>query len=798
LEGLQADAQHALERGDFDIALAKCDEGLRASKRSDPGLAYNFLLLKAEVFIWHHQRDKVADLLAPAPPALDAEFQLRRKILLGNGILPKDALKAKALLDEAQAMIANASPRVRSELALSYGTLYEHLKNATAVERSKNDDNAEKSYNKALEFARESKDSFAEAVALADLAWLLTKTGRYDQSLAMAQKALQLAQAHDYRYLHAGILLNLGWNYQELGDFYKSLDAFKRMESFSADTQLKEGALTNIGKIFLNQGNYKDASDSFAQAYKLAKALDSPNDLGTLLDDLALSALGSGDSNTAESYNQQALAIFKTNQNDSEELRSLLTTATIADTRKDFERARPILDRVIADKETLDTVRLEAQDERARLFASTGLKAKANAEYKDVLDKIGRVRVSIEGIENKLAFAFWEAAFYTKYIEFLGEQNDPRGAFEATELIRARTLEEGPGGNLTHAKVSDIQKFLAKKHEIILAYWLAPEKSFLWIVTPSDCRQFPLPSKQAIDENVRLYQEAVTNGRDTETGNESGEWLFRMLAEPARQLITKNARIVIISDGSLGQLNFETLLAPKPSPHFWIRDVELQAAHSVALLMKPRTDSAPGEKLEIIGDPVEADPDYGRLVYAQKEMGVVAAQFLGPRTIISGPSAVPSAYAASKPGSYDVIHFSTHGSANEASPLESAIILSPEKNGSFKLYAREVINTPLRARIVVISACYGAGKRTYSAEGLVGLAWAFLRAGSRQVIAGLWNVNDEVTPELMHDFYAEWRKSKDTAGALHLAKLKMLNTGRKAFRRPYYWASLQLYTGSQN
>src|SRR5258708_32794910 len=349
------------------------------------------------------------------------------------------------------------------------------------------------------------------------------------------------------------------------------------MESFCGDTQLKEGALTNIGKIFLNQGNYKDASDSFARAYKLAKALDSPNDLGTLLDDLALSALGSGDSNTAESYNQQALAIFKTNHNDSEELRSLLTTATIADTRKDFERARPILDRVIADKETLDTVRLEAQDERARLFASTGLKAKANAEYKDVLDKIGRVRVSIEGIENKLAFAFWEAAFYTKYIEFLGEQNDPRGAFEATELIRARTLEEGPGGNLRHAKVPDIQKFLAKKHEIILAYWLAPEKSFLWIVTPSKIDQFPLPSKQTIDENVRLYQDAVTNARDTESGNEYGVALYRMLVEPARGLITKNSRIAIIADGSLGQLNFEALIVPKPSPHFWIRDVELQA-----------------------------------------------------------------------------------------------------------------------------------------------------------------------------------------------------------------------------
>jgi len=213
--------------------------------------------------------------------------------------------------------------------------------------------------------------------------------------------------------------------------------------------------------------------------------------------------------------------------------------------------------------------------------------------------------------------------------------------------------------------------------------------------------------------------------------------------------------------------------------------------------MKPQAHSSAGKKLLVIGNPVEADSRYPRLAYAQNEMDAVAAEFSAPKTIISAADAVPSAYAANKPDDADVIQFSSHGTASETSPLESAIILSPEKNG-FKLYAREIINVPIHARIVVISACYGAGKRTYSGEGLVGLAWAFLRAGGRQVIAGLWDVNDEITPQLMHDFYAEWQKSKDTAGALRLAKLKMLNTGRKAFRRPYYWASLQLYTGSQN
>jgi len=43
--------------------------------------------------------------------------------------------------------------------------------------------------------------------------------------------------------------------------------------------------------------------------------------------------------------------------------------------------------------------------------------------------------------------------------------------------------------------------------------------------------------------------------------------------------------------------------------------------------------------------------------------------------------------------------------------------------------------------------------REYAGEGLVGLAWAFLRAGSHNVIGALWDVSDASTPELMGHLY---------------------------------------------
>src|SRR5262249_42438088 len=167
--------------------------------------------------------------------------------------------------------------------------------------------------------------------------------------------------------------------------------------------------------------------------------------------------------------------------------------------------------------------------------------------------------------------------------------------------------------------------------------------------------------------------------------------------------------------------------------------------------------------------------------------------------------ATPASYLASNPGQFRHIHFVTHGTSSTVleNPLDSAIILSPvpgreastaDPEGSYHLYGKDIMKTPLHADLVTVSACYGLG-REYSGEGLVGLAWAFLRAGAHQVIAALWEVDDASMPQLMDDFYQEYTHGKSAAEALRDAKLRLLHSN-DFHKRPYYWASLQLYTGS--
>jgi len=265
-------------------------------------------------------------------------------------------------------------------------------------------------------------------------------------------------------------------------------------------------------------------------------------------------------------------------------------------------------------------------------------------------------------------------------------------------------------------------------------------------------------------------------------------------------MVPPGSRLILLPDASLYGLNFETLIAPDPQPHFWIEDVTVTTASSLSLLASAANRAPPKEKnLLLVGDALPV-PEFGLLPQAPSEMQKIQQYFPKPRrAILQGPQATPSAYLTIEPERYAYLHFVTHGTASRARPLESAVILSKESaSDTYKLYARDIVQHRLNANLVTISACNGSGTRAYSGEGLVGLSWAFLRAGAHNVIGALWEVSDASTPQLMDALYGELSQGKDPATALRDAKLSLLHSSdtNSVFKKPFYWAPFQLYAGT--
>jgi len=790
------DADTKFEAGDIQAAANKVDLELNKTSTSDPAWNWKFRILKGDICIWEGKWKDALDLMEEEPPAVISlgEFGVRRKIIQGRALyLLGDLPTAYSKLIEAGNIASTTAPEWRGEVDVALGSLFHHQKKYIA---------AEEIFNKGLDLARQYHQRSLQARILGNLGRTYVAMERYDEAIGVLADALNLAGSLHAKHFEPPILNNLGWSYLELGDYENAVPLFIRGEHLATELGLepyREDVLTNLGRAYSNQANYPAAIDSYSSALSIARKLGDEDSIAADLDNLALVATATGRLDEARRYNNEALLLIRKNHPEDKQVQFqyLLTSATIGSLKGNFETAQPQL-LEISRQAQQSLLRWQTSAQLAKLYFLKGEDALADQEFRKTLDILDKSRAELSS-GSKLEFSSRATESYTEYIQFLTSRNMPVKALQIADLMHARTLIEGlsTDGKTTapQVEIPKIQALLKTTNQVILSYWIAPGASFLWVITPDQIKSFSLAGKQEIDQEVESYRKALLGSQDLRNANKDGEKLYQTLIEPAKALIPPNGRVVIVPDGSLNRLNFETLKIPDQPEHYWIEDVEIQNASSIALLAN-RSARPPVQpnNLLLIGNPMEVNKDYPALNSAKDELEGVARNFPGPTTIVSGKDAIPSVYQQNHPGQYRYIHFVTHGTASLTSPLDSAIILSPDTDKTYKLYARKIVEIPIKADLVTVSACYGAGQRVYG-EGLVGLAWAFMRAGAHQVIAGLWEVDDRFTPQLMGRFYSELHGGKTAADALRTAKRSMLHSGT-IYRRPYYWASLQLYSGS--
>jgi len=814
LDALYHDADKKSDTGELPAAIALTEEGIRRTQANDPVWNCRFRVLKAEIRLWQHHIDESLDLLKPDVPAALAsgEFDFRTKLTQARAYnLRHDPDNAEVFLAGAKKLVF-AAPELSGDLALAEATLLFGRQATTEREQRLLIVRQEKKLREALDLARKYKNKLLEAKALGSLGRFYTSRNLFDAAIDSLQSSLDISDSAHAAHISAATELNMGWSYLEMGDIDGSERFFEDALKFSRQAEMdfiQDGSLNSLGRVNLAQTDYPAAKNYYELSLKIAGQIKEDQNAADISNNLALVALKTGQLDEADKYIQQAMQFIRTykqktrSQTLPSELSYIFTKASIAKASSQFSTAETLLNQVIQNPMTPGPVKAEAKGELANVYAASKPAMKAEEQYRDALRAFDVVRGSIRDTENRLAFSGREVDFYTDYIRFLIARNRQPEALGIAEFMRARTLEEG-----LHRKrpvqpqavpIPEVQAFLKKKKQAIFTYWLAPEKSYLWVITPSAFQHFTLPGKREIEQEIEQYRKALvttSNGRNVET---LGRSLFNILIQPARPLLSPDLTLVIIPDGKLGRLNFETLIEPGPGVRYWIEDAEIANANSVALVIRSKAGPLRGnERLLALGNPVEVSTLFPELKNAHDEIEK-AAQHFSPeqKRVIEREHATPSAYKLSHPGQFGVIHLATHGSISLTRPLDSALILSPDTDHSYRLYARDILKLPLRAELVTFSACSGAGARTYNAEGLVGLGWAFMRAGAHQVVAGLWDVDDYAIPGFMNDFYGELKNTKNTtvSRALRKAKLNMLHS-ESIHRYPRYWASLQLYIGS--
>ena len=196
----------------------------------------------------------------------------------------------------------------------------------------------------------------------------------------------------------------------------------------------------------------------------------------------------------------------------------------------------------------------------------------------------------------------------------------------------------------------------------------------------------------------------------------------------------------------------------------------------------------------LVGNPwvetvrIKDSKPFSQLPGAEKEAKMIG-QILNTEPLI-GKKATKD-QVLSRLNSVSLVHLAAHGCRETGEIILSPNVADGErpKEEDFLLTKADVLGVQLRARLVVLSCCY-SGRGEIKAEGVVGIARAFLGAGARSVIASLWALSDEATLEFMKHFYEHLVEGKSASKSLHQA-MKLMRESEE-FNAVQYWAPFVL------
>jgi CHAT domain-containing protein/predicted negative regulator of RcsB-dependent stress response len=790
-------AKTQFEHGDLASANKNAQAGFeRLSQQPNSRWYWKYKLQWAEMLLDNGSTKEAEPLLEAEPPVAFTELLPRYQMLKGHWLYRTGQFhSARALLEKAKAG-AKALPdmELEADICLLSGTAALHYEDDAAK--------ALDDFSSAIRIAEAHRLDFQRIAALINLGDLKFSGAHYGDALPYLNQAVEISKKDGFEILQSLALSNIAYCYYNLGELEKALSILRESTAILLRTKtylatVLSGSYSDFGNVYLEKGDTAKAVEYFRKALGLVSK-DAPVQYGRAARNLAQALIKTGVLDEAERYDEAGLRAI--NQEDTNGVAALtLNEAAIAEHRRQYDAAKTSYEKVVRISTNIPSALWQGYAGLAGLYANIGDFKDANRNYEQALQVIDANRADQLYSKYKISFLNNLIHLYQEYVTLLMKQNNPGKALEIADSSRASVLTEGLLGKSDARKTQlavEVQRAAKASHSIFLFYWLAPKKSYLWALTEKGSTVIELPDRQQIDRDVQSYGALIeARGDPLKGSNPIGQRLYSTLIRPVERLIPKSGRVVIVPDGSLHSLNFETLISDNPQPHYWLEDVTVSIAPSLGILRAGKPPSTLREAVLLMGDPVTKGTGFEELPEAAHEMQSVQRHFPDIQKVVyTREKATPEAYGAAGLRQFSTIHFATHVEPNEQSPLDSAIILSSRGTGTgFRLYARDVAEMPLSADLVTISACRGAGTRALSGEGLVGFAWAFFQAGARNVVTSLWDANDASTTQLMDRFYRGVENHRPYASALRDAKLWMLQS---KYRKPYYWAPFQLYSVS--
>ena len=682
-------------------------------------------------------------------------------------------------------------------------------------------------YNKAIECYKNSLsiaiaigDKPLEGASYANLGNAFQALGMYSEAVVIYEKAVPYAKEVGDKRMEGQMLGNLGTAYNRIGEHKKELECHKRHLSLCEELEEKQGEATahgNIGMVNYRMENFKEAIYHNEKQISISRSLGEID--GEMVGCLNLGKVYWKLDKLSEAIEYQKEALYFAEKMKSlDKMGSCHYDLGVSYSKlKEFEMACSHLEQC------------------TELYA----------EVRQLLFGKDIYKISLSDVQ---------ASAYRLYTRCLLQQDKDEEALLVTERARSAALadmmvvsyglhdpKDGKREVLSGGSMREVVSLVGGQVFYYALSGTGKENVFLWNLKSNSapkfvgevtdwkslldealaeihikgntarCEDRSLPSRenrrirqnQEIDQEVEKVDEdllsCLPTKRITPTDRSSALGKLYDVLFCCKSPDQEATDLIIAPDAELHRIPFAALRDEN--------NQTLAEKHRIRVLpsltiMKAIFD-CPANYHNQKGAVIVGDPDVGsvlikatketvpitRLEHAYKEAEEIA-RMVGVNPLL-GKEATKARFLE-KLRTAALVHIAAHGNSGTG---EIAFAPPPQKRKpeldeeDVFLTMAEVQKAKVRAKLVVLSCCHSA-EGTIRAEGVIGMARAFLGAGARSVLGTLWAIDDNATLEFMRNFYQHLKLGEKASEAVYQATAALRRS--EEFQSPYYWAPFVL------
>ena len=687
-------------------------------------------------------------------------------------------------------------------------------------------------YTQLLNNVKESGDRKGEEVAYGSLGNVYYKLGFLKEAIENHERQLEIVKERRDREEEAVVYCNLGNDYRSLGNLHKAKHYYERNLKIAKEIKAKAmegGVYANLGIVYRHMKDFKKAIENHNRNLEICRKVGDRPGEGRAYGNLGLAYTDLGDLEKALEYNKLCLEVAKEVEDKASEGYAYGNIGKTYFAQGDCERA-------LQYHECQRKIAIEVGDEIGQAIGNfnVGIVFKKMVSLCKALHYIeSSVKILNDMRTRLLSNDEWKIGLrdvhkmvYAGLWRVLINQEKIREGLIAAEQGRAQALKDLMGSNYglktangrrtaqemsindTLSCISSVIVFTAK-YSHLTCHWVLQKESVClrklsiayniqWMLEAAREKIGVRDGAQCEDRSLdRLRNnEEETEGcvqrRPAALPNQDNPFraLYELTISPIIDLIHGD-ELIVVPEGPLWLAPYAAFKDPNSrylSESFRIRFIP--SLLSLKLILDCPADYHAKSGALLVGDPCIEEVKPGQqLPSAKKEVEKIAE--ILHTTPLTGKEATKNE-VLKQLSNVALVHIAAHGRMETG---EIALSPNPTRasekpsDEDFLLRMSDVLNIRLRARLVVLSCCH-SGRGEIKAEGVVGIARAFLGAGARSVLVSLWAIDDKATLEFMKYFYQHLVEGESASKSLNQAMKFMRESDE--FSDVKYWAPFVL------